>query len=786
MKKIFIIFGIIMFSSNITAQFNATSAMQKYWNYRYALLGDTKDPSFPSFEPGFIEVGSGPGYSIPMTYRRRINSGDPMLWRSDNVINPENIEYDYGKLGYAASQIGQRYGECHWKDAPTELGRYIGVLATEFAMLKKNVHFGANFTPVFGPNYYKNLERVLTELKFALDAVDRLDISDHIAYNQGYHGGDGFIMRDDVPFDFAFDGKFGQAQNLAPDFLTNQNSRYYEGNSFYIARSSWMWPQIAQNPHAMGSTGGCETFPGILWGSRGYNTLGDPMSHDQLIKLLFGLILVRKYVNGGYLVNSAQFGGLTANDLNDQAYAFIDRSIWYLKKNCFNIYHPGTSTHVCAGPNAVAFRVPLNGIYDRWASGDNFPSAWNCTNWSPSLLMWPVLLDYYEKAVFSPSISISFPSMVSALTQFIYQATMNGIAGLTFSGANYFSHELAAMLMAMDGEDRVGGLLTQRLGERLDQDKILDLEYQNDAYLGDYKNLIQDGVFAPASPNSYLENFMTRSNFECDHEFRRFVRHNAVDGFYERNGLNYMLAHNIYYLQNRAPVYIDASDNTLAAFPQLFDRTISGTFPRTFTSALPGLPAYSWTYANSTTPSLIQASNSITSSVNNCTVLPTGRLTLRAPHIELLPGFDARVGSVVLLDSPKRMDCTQHTVIPGFDNNGNFISNVSAPIAPPPSGGNLQNKMAKPEQENDFHRSEVLFPNPASDYVVVSLRNYINLAVNIQIFDVLGQVVSDKVQKIPQDFVDQVRIPLHHLGTGIYIVKISYGDTIKSLKLQKE
>ncbi|MCE9539874.1 MAG: hypothetical protein K8R85_11745, partial [Bacteroidetes bacterium] len=103
--------------------------LQKYWHYRYRLTHY------------FMVVGDGNGESLPADIRNLYNGG-----------------------------------RLHFGETPVQLGYYLGVLATEYHLLKNN---------------NQNTDRTLTELYYALSAVARLDLASDGVKN-------GYLYRDDV------------------------------------------------------------------------------------------------------------------------------------------------------------------------------------------------------------------------------------------------------------------------------------------------------------------------------------------------------------------------------------------------------------------------------------------------------------------------------------------------------------------------------------------------------------------------------------------------------------
>jgi hypothetical protein len=110
-----IVFLLIFFKSQ--SQDNATN-LRKYWHYRYRLVNY------------FMVVGPEPGESLPADIRNWYGSPQGI----SSTTSVPNIS---------------------WGDEPVYLGYYLGVLATEYALLHRNG---------------ENTDRTLTELYYALNA----------------------------------------------------------------------------------------------------------------------------------------------------------------------------------------------------------------------------------------------------------------------------------------------------------------------------------------------------------------------------------------------------------------------------------------------------------------------------------------------------------------------------------------------------------------------------------------------------------------------------------------
>ncbi len=141
--------------------------LQKYWFYRYRLVND------------FTYIGPNPGESLIAQRRTKRDA-------------------------FAVS--GTNYNSLDFEDQTIDLGHYLGVLATEYELLKNNGF---------------NTDRTLYEIKWAQNAYDRLRLHSFNYYANTHYGGIstyppalappseapitgdvtcGFFLRDDVPF----------------------------------------------------------------------------------------------------------------------------------------------------------------------------------------------------------------------------------------------------------------------------------------------------------------------------------------------------------------------------------------------------------------------------------------------------------------------------------------------------------------------------------------------------------------------------------------------------------
>jgi len=135
----------------------------RYWQYRERTRRH------------FVKIGKEDGESIPII---RIEPEYEMLIIPADKVNlavPDDQKWETVK------------GKIFFGDAGVDLGYYMGMLATEYAVLKKE---GADLTAI------KN------ELYYAINAFNRLDFNAELYFQTGSGNLNGFFIREDSPSEF--------------------------------------------------------------------------------------------------------------------------------------------------------------------------------------------------------------------------------------------------------------------------------------------------------------------------------------------------------------------------------------------------------------------------------------------------------------------------------------------------------------------------------------------------------------------------------------------------------
>ncbi len=257
--------------------FGIDSYEQKYWSYRARLLDR------------FVLVGEPPstcddigGYSVPIS-----------------IYSEKTIQVDNANRNVIKFQAG---------DAPKDLAWYIGVLATEFRLLK---------------NSGKSTETTKKELYYAMRAMERLDKkAETYSYPQHFPPVDpnrcsnqtlnGFLTRSDAGY-----GYFRE--------LVNQKYKDFP-DAVYVVNTKTDYDN-PENRAILFNIGDSEfTAPDNGY----YGSKRNFYSKDHMAHLLMGLALVKRYVGESY------FG----YNLNQEAINAAKRMIDFAQSSDWNMKIP--------------------------------------------------------------------------------------------------------------------------------------------------------------------------------------------------------------------------------------------------------------------------------------------------------------------------------------------------------------------------------------------------------------------------------------------------------------
>lgn len=293
------------------------SNTMKYWKVRGRLIGDMYNRSgyvggTTDMHNGFMVVGTGDGKSLPPEWRIPTDSVNQFY----EYLDPD------GQCTIQKNQTGwtlrdyrdnntMKKGIIGWGDATVQMGHYIAALAFEWQLL----HRGGESTA-----------DVEQELYDALKAIERLDMGGEVLY--GNSGSlNGFLVRDDVPWDFA---------------MANMGKNY----------------DLVKSDNSCPSNQDCES-------SKTDNKSGNSMSYDQITALMMGLAVVDKLFDG----NNYNYNGEGVLDIVGR---ITDRMITYCsKKPGWVLVDPKDEKPVCRGPyGGLMLAYPLS-VAGRVITGDN-------------------------------------------------------------------------------------------------------------------------------------------------------------------------------------------------------------------------------------------------------------------------------------------------------------------------------------------------------------------------------------------------------------------------------
>jgi hypothetical protein len=310
--KLFIYLSISLLYSNVYSQ-TPSENLNKYWNYRNRL----KTKFLVSKNQWSMDAGRNGGINIPA-----------------NAYNPTDIESPLVETSGTAKSV-------KWGDATCSLGYYIAVLATEYRLLN---------------NYGQDVIPTLTELVYALHAIERLDWHAEGLYGCG-NCQEGYIYNNQFIY-FPYTSQYGACLNgffirddVSSDFTTYWAGKGYANFTNMIVHSDFQSPNDAEE------------------------------SEDQVWNLLVGLALVKDLVD--YSGNMTDGDGESVT-FKKCAQKITHRLINYMMNTNggWNIKNPCTGNYTHRGgiptdllPNAYYFAEAGNWITDK-QFGD-YHQGWN-------------------------------------------------------------------------------------------------------------------------------------------------------------------------------------------------------------------------------------------------------------------------------------------------------------------------------------------------------------------------------------------------------------------------
>jgi hypothetical protein len=475
-KAIIIVIVFLAGSSSLLAQ-NEETNLQKYWHYRHRLVNY------------YMVVGQGNGKSLPADIRNHYAF-------SSNVIR--------------------------WGEAPAYQGYYLGVLASEFRLLK---------------DYGQNTDQTLTELYYALLAIERIDYNAESAWNYP-NSIDGLLIRDDVPVNFALNN-YNQLNNDIPP--NNQGVTIGSGKPglVNVTASDYYANYLANRPE------------------------DNVVSMDVIFSLLMGYALVKDLVDAGslsfynYITNS-----LMQVDMRAMAIDETDRIISHIKSGIptsqWVIAQPDGSFDAQQGALVNGLSYPL-AIAGNFITGLNYEDGYTAADefvWD-DLTKEDILCDYISNGY-----SVHEMAMVLASISNSWKEYPGG------------SNDTPARILEV-GDYNAGGsgecsYFDNHFGWDVFYGMLWDVLHGGPNYIGDLCKASQilssahwDGPFYHTSTDNAAAGSWCAARRFFEDPPRQVTGKLGFQGNY--NGLDYMLLFNLYYLDARsqaAPMYVPEYDLT--------------------------------------------------------------------------------------------------------------------------------------------------------------------------------------------------------------------------------
>ncbi len=679
-------FSAVEVSAQLTTQQNYDN-LYKYWYYRFRLKND------------FLKVGNCQGCGIPASER-----------------------YNF------------KTNELNWGDSPSQLAYYIGVLATEYKLLRDN-----------------NLDLTQTgyELMLALKALKRIDYTAE-SYFGGSNNVNGFLLRDDVPCDFL--------QNNSAHFNSEctEHVSYYKNNSALQTSSDYcngLKPPTPENP-----------TPEKI----------NEFSQDHATQILFGLALVKGCINSSDNYNGYYFLA-EAQNLATKLVKWIQNAPGGWNKRWI-IENAVTGDPVDRGSKAYAmafgFASAACFINGKGKLCSDFHDIYTYNGAGGGFWLWKMYLFF---GVPSINCSALFPKASSALntcTDSYMPLTLAAIGNSSYtvtsigpllgvpntSNAMYKAFVQDFQHLPLTWAFLYGKNLKNQLGQAgpLFQPYIEFL--LNDAPCeGPW-------YYADTATNNYLSpsyEWSTKSRFLHPHKRGYYPYTKKNPGEY--NGLDYMLYHNLYYLNY-------GGSNNLITPVNLEDRIVRGVFP---------INLFGFQFGSKQRPALYEAINTITS---DATLNPNADVTFKAgKEITLSSGFTATIGSEfhAFIESYSCFNTRRES----NDSAKKYFNDYSY-IGIHNHIGNVSNVDSAKESQIVQEQIDIsVFPNPTNNnyHIVFSLSKVSTVEINLT--DLNGRIIKQLTnQKYAEGF-HELSSDASELTNGVYLIQFKSSELNKVIKL---
>jgi hypothetical protein len=669
-------------------------------------------------------------------------------------------------IGREAIGFGQQY---------TRMGFYLGMLATEYKLLKDN-------------NIFDELPVIVNEIDLALEALIRTDLIESSLHESLFGNNtmdylDGFFVREDVPpvFHINYDsedyldyfnrslsddfienlviqqGYYGKPAKIAWNRISCQNGIYYPFTSSEYYNWEEKWPESA-------------VYTAVWAGHRKNQNFN---SQDEVIGVLVGLALVYKLVDETALI-------LKAREIANRLTLFmwqhprcsLTASWMSYFPDCTAMGETNGGDHrafsIALNKSRLLFGLPLIPVFDAATANAAWEQAVTLAILSSNTI--PNVTHYGNYLMTTQLLCLS-DYMPPTSPQLRPRRCIYDIS----KTQDWDTFYLMLYSILHDKSPENPPFVTYDIQKLINQ--------LNDAPCGGPFNYRAGGDDNPF-PDVGITGWRAENKFVFDYESQQLGSDNYPGIFH---GLDYML------LYNMASICFPYD---FPAFINYRDRYIYSDFPFI-------IPFPSFEIGSHTNPITLKAIRAITSESFIC---EDGNVTFIAgEYIDLLPGFEALSGSefTAILES---YNCNglpyKNYHLPPWDNN-NLLSIYDSTICITPNNKSapayLPDSYSKPEtymsynhnyhvNDNNHYTSELLatcYPNPATDYLTLSFYSKQSCSISIEIYDNQGILCYSKFLGFFSAGKNETTFSIEALHNGNYSLRLKTKNIYTQLNFVK-
>ncbi len=712
MKKIQIFLIIFFTNSSFVFSQGTEHNLEKYWYYRQRLKNQFM----------VVSANNEQGTNIPAIDRKGV-------WN-----NTYNTLY--------ASKLA-------WGDDNGNLPYYIGMLATEYRLLK---------------DYGQDYNETLNELVYALRAIERIDkyAEKNFRADGTVHSNDlnGFFIRDDVPINLTalyqnnhnFKNISGELLDVQSDYNIEPFKEMSQDNVWHYLMGLALIRKLVDDKQLFQDATG-ESVTVNKWAKKiAYRmvsgmhqnlSLGGiivPSTNCVWWKVMLGLCFETLTFDIKYwaVINKAGILPHTVSEGYNPSVScagFANAGNWITEENGFPNLHHGTSnlweplfTQAVATDHTMTdTEIPLNIVIPEMAFGVYFPQF--ARNLLSEISNWTMTVKARD------------PYMESALIAIIG----NSLFQKYNTGKNAYNHLNDVMVFRSGYLNKIAYEHFPLIELILHSQNAYETDYYQHQVL--YESLLDQapdcGPFNYGVHSSEFPDFNINWASSSRLVWPENNKLNTNDTIGTYSGIDYMLLHNLYWL-----VYKNI-------YPQ--NRYISDQIP--FASGL----------GTKTNPYTLYAVNKI---IADNRIKSTGKANYYAMNeIELLPGFETEYGAefqaIIVQSNPQDAQFRKMNYNPGCDQTKMLHNPIVKKDTTRISDKNSEEKteLAFIKEENSMNI--LIYPNPNNGCFEIDINDSPEPEFEIEIVDMQGKVVfSQRINK------NKIRFDLPAFTAGIYVVHV--------------